>query len=74
MTKKNDKLVIKIGSSLLVGEDGEPRRNWLVTLVEDIAKRHSEGTSIIIVSSGSIALGSKALWQHFQIMSGSNLS
>lgn len=59
--KTTEKLVVKIGSSLLVGEDGEPRRTWLETLVEDIAKRHTEGTSIIIVSSGSIALGARKL-------------
>lgn len=58
---KSETLVVKIGSSLLVGEDGEPRRKWLKTLVEDIAKRHSDGASIIIVSSGSIALGARKL-------------
>ena len=54
-------LVIKVGSSLLVGEDGKPRRVWLETLVNDIAKRHSDGQSVIIVSSGSIALGARRL-------------
>ncbi len=58
---KSEKLVVKIGSSLLVGEDGEPRRDWLKTLVQDIAKRHTDGGSIIIVSSGSIALGARKL-------------
>ena len=41
------KLVVKIGSSLLIGEDGKPRRKWLETLVHDIAKRHAAGASII---------------------------
>jgi len=54
-------LVIKIGSSLLIGEDGAPRRNWLETLVEDIARLHKDGSSVIIVSSGSIALGERRL-------------
>ncbi|MEO9600040.1 glutamate 5-kinase [Parasphingorhabdus sp.] len=54
-------IVVKIGSSLLVGEDGKPRREWLKTLVEDIAKRHQAGDNIIIVSSGSIALGARKL-------------
>lgn len=58
---KPEKLVVKIGSSLLIGEDGLPRREWLQTLVHDIAKRHAEGASIIIVSSGSIALGARKL-------------
>lgn len=58
---KAEILVVKIGSSLLVGEDGTPRRDWLQTLVEDIAKHHAAGTSVIIVSSGSIALGARKL-------------
>jgi len=57
----SEKLVVKIGSSLLVGQDGAPRRDWLKTLVQDIAKRHADGASIIIVSSGSIALGARKL-------------
>lgn len=55
------KLVVKIGSSLLIGENGVPRSAWLQTLVADIAQRHRDGISIIIVSSGSIALGARKL-------------
>ena len=55
------KIVVKVGSSLLVGDGGEPRRAWLETLVSDIAERHRSGDSIIIVSSGSIALGARKL-------------
>ncbi|MEW4468105.1 glutamate 5-kinase [Parasphingorhabdus sp. JC815] len=54
-------LVVKVGSSLLVNEDGSLRREWLATLVSDIAKRHQENISVIIVSSGSIALGARKL-------------
>lgn len=54
-------LVIKIGSALLVGEDGNVRREWLAGLVDDIADRHAQGQKIIIVSSGSVALGSHIL-------------
>lgn len=61
MSDTSQKLVVKIGSSLLVGEDGRPRREWLETLVADIAKQHETGTSVIIVSSGSIALGARKL-------------
>ncbi|MEP2100874.1 MAG: glutamate 5-kinase [Parasphingorhabdus sp.] len=55
------KIVIKVGSSLLIGADGTERRDWLETLVSDIAKRHQDGASVIIVSSGSIALGARKL-------------
>ena len=58
---KRETIVVKIGSSLLVGEDGQARRAWLQTLVADIAKRHQAGNDVIIVSSGSIALGARKL-------------
>jgi glutamate 5-kinase len=48
------RLVVKVGSSLLVGPDGQVRRAWLETLVADVA---ALGGSPIIVSSGAIALG-----------------
>ena len=54
-------LVVKVGSSLLVEPDGAVRRDWLATLVADIAARHKSGQKIIIVSSGAIALGAKRL-------------
>ncbi|WP_337658509.1 glutamate 5-kinase [Sphingorhabdus sp. Alg231-15] len=57
----NAVIVVKIGSSLLIGEDGTLRRGWLETLVSDVAKRHQAGASVIIVSSGSIALGARKL-------------
>ncbi len=60
-TKNIEKLVVKIGSSLLIGENGEARQEWLRTLVEDIAKLHDDGLAVIIVSSGSIALGAQKL-------------
>ncbi len=55
------KIVVKVGSSLLIDSDGAARRAWLETLVTDIAKRHQAGASVIIVSSGSIALGARKL-------------
>lgn len=54
-------LVIKVGSSLLVENDGAVRRGWIETLVTDIAERRAEGQKIIIVSSGAIALGARRL-------------
>lgn len=55
------RIVIKIGSSLLVETDGTVRREWLATLATDIARRRKSGQQIIIVSSGAIALGSRQL-------------
>jgi glutamate 5-kinase len=55
------RIIVKVGSSLLVSKDGEVRRDWLKTLVAEIAARHRAGQRIIIVSSGSIALGARRL-------------
>lgn len=55
------RIIVKVGSSLLVSKEGEVRRDWLKTLVAEIAARHRAGQRIIIVSSGSIALGARRL-------------
>ncbi|WP_242125120.1 glutamate 5-kinase [Sphingobium sp. Sx8-8] len=55
------RLVIKIGSALLVDPPGQVREAWLRTLVADVATRKAAGQQIIIVSSGAIALGARRL-------------
>jgi glutamate 5-kinase len=55
------RLVVKVGSALLVGPDGKVRRAWLASLVDDIAARIADGQQIVIVSSGAIALGARKL-------------
>ena len=60
--KKFRRIVVKVGSSLLIDSDaGEVRASWLAALAADIAKLHSEGRELLIVSSGSIALGRSRL-------------
>jgi glutamate 5-kinase len=54
------RLVIKVGSSLLV-ERGAPRTGWLASLAQDIAAIRAEGPQVIVVSSGAIALGAARL-------------
>lgn len=52
------RLVVKIGSALLVdGVSGQLREAWLQDLTADIARLRNRGTDVIVVSSGSIALG-----------------
>jgi glutamate 5-kinase len=52
------RLVVKIGSALLVDRaHGGLRQDWLVSLAEDVAWLKTSGTSVVLVSSGSIALG-----------------
>lgn len=56
------RLVIKIGSSLLVDPDkGTLNRVWLSSLIDDVAALKAQGKDVIIVSSGAIALGRKSL-------------
>ncbi|MBB4154503.1 glutamate 5-kinase [Sphingomonas jinjuensis] len=55
------RLVVKVGSALLVGADGAVRRDWLASLAADIAVRHRDGQQVVVVSSGAIALGARRL-------------
>jgi glutamate 5-kinase len=56
------RIVVKVGSSLLVdSEAGEVKASWLAALVADLAQLHYERREVLIVSSGSIALGRSRL-------------
>ena len=51
------RIVVKIGSSLLVDERGEVRSAWLDGLAADVAAARARGRDVVIVTSGAIALG-----------------
>ncbi len=55
------RLIVKIGSALLVDADGAIRRQWLDGIAADIATRVRAGQQIAVVSSGAIALGARRL-------------
>jgi glutamate 5-kinase len=55
------RLVVKVGSSLLTGDDGNVDRRWLEGLADDIANLHRSSHELLIVSSGAIAIGSTVL-------------
>jgi glutamate 5-kinase len=56
------RIVIKIGSSLLVEQEtGELRADWLRALAADIAGLRKDGREIVIVTSGAVALGRSIL-------------
>lgn len=56
------RIVVKVGSSLLIDSAaGEVRASWLAALAADIAKLHKAGKDVLVVSSGSIALGRSRL-------------
>ena len=55
------RLVVKIGSALLVDPDGAVRHEWLRGIAADVAERVREGQQVAVVSSGAIALGARRL-------------
>lgn len=56
------RLVVKIGSSLLVdGNAGTLRAQWLSALAADVARCVQRGQEVVLVSSGAIALGRRGL-------------
>ena len=56
------RVVVKIGSALLVdAETGALRAGWLKGLAADVAALRTRGTEVVLVSSGAIALGRRAL-------------
>ena len=60
--KQTRRLVVKVGSALLVdAKSGQLRRDWLTGLVADLAALRSMGTDVTLVSSGAIALGRRKL-------------
>ncbi len=60
--QKARRLVVKVGSALLVDmATGRLKESWLETLAQDMAGLHAGGADVLVVSSGSIALGARLL-------------
>lgn len=56
------KIVVKLGSALLVGDELTPiDLNLIHSVAAQITSLRKKGTSVVLVSSGAIALGSSAL-------------
>ena len=51
------RVVIKLGSSIVAGEDGELRTGVLARICDVVASLHGDGKEVVIVSSGAIARG-----------------
>ena len=51
------RIMVKIGSALLVDRKAGLKRDWLASLVDDIAALTAGGAEVLVVSSGAIALG-----------------
>jgi len=58
---KFKRIVIKIGSSILVDERGKPKKIWLQEFAKDIKNLITKKKQIVIVSSGAIAMGCEYL-------------
>ena len=59
--RKARRLVVKIGSALLVDRVTGLKTAWLTALALDVAEVKARGADVVLVSSGSIALGRKVL-------------
>ena len=56
------RVVIKVGSALLFDPvRGEARKDWMKALAADVTALHSQGSQVLLISSGSIALGRRHL-------------
>ena len=55
------RVVVKIGSALLVDPATGLRADWLTSLAADVARLRARGQDVVLVSSGSIALGRTVL-------------
>lgn len=55
------RIVVKVGSALLVDRSSGLKRDWLQGLARDIATLHESGHEVLVVSSGAIAMGRTVL-------------
>lgn len=59
--KNYRRIVVKIGSALLVDRTHGLKQDWLTSLGADIAALQAEGVEVLVVSSGAVALGRTVL-------------
>ena len=55
------RLVVKIGSAMLVDAEEGLREDWLAGLADDVAACRARGQDVVLVSSGTVALGRRIL-------------
>ncbi|WP_429931333.1 glutamate 5-kinase [Agrobacterium vitis] len=58
---QHKRIVIKIGSALLVDRGSGLKHAWLDAVCDDIAALRAKGVEVLVVSSGAIALGRTVL-------------
>ena len=55
------RVVVKVGSALLVGPEGTADTLWLAAFAADVARLRARGQQVLVVSSGAVALGRRRL-------------
>ncbi|HTB69872.1 MAG TPA: glutamate 5-kinase [Solirubrobacteraceae bacterium] len=55
------RVVVKLGSSVVAGSDGEPRVEVLRGVCKALAELHARGGEVIVVTSGAIARGMRVM-------------
>ena len=60
LVNNSKKIVIKLGSTTVVDNNGKFKKKWVTSLIKDI-KKYGARKNFVIVSSGAIALGQKYL-------------
>lgn len=68
LVQASERIVIKIGSSTVVDKNYHIRHDWLSSLAKDIAPWVAQNKDVIIVSSGSIAIGKPMLKLNHKIL------
>lgn len=62
LSSEAKRLVVKIGSALLVDqENGTVHRTWLDALADDVAVARARGQDVVLVTSGAVAVGRRQL-------------
>ncbi len=59
--RKARRLVVKIGTSLLVTPGGRPHTRRFASLARDVAELRQDGREVVLVSSGAVGLGLQRL-------------
>src|SRR5271167_821535 len=55
------RVVVKLGSSVVAGGDGEPRLDVIARVCDVLAGAHRDGGEVIVVTSGAIARGMRVM-------------
>ncbi|MGN1360578.1 MAG: glutamate 5-kinase [Kiritimatiellia bacterium] len=55
------RIVVKVGSRVIVSKSGCPELKYLTSLADQVAKLREKGYDVILVSSGAVAAGMEAL-------------